>query len=101
MKRDISCSCPYARVSWYNTDHWLMNGFLLPSTAHSALGDLVRLGRFPSLDAAVSEDIRILLEENAPLLIRNDHRWMRLLTWTESSRIPLNPTGLEKRTYAS
>lgn len=70
---------PHLRVSWYNTEHWLMNGFLLPARAHSALGDLVGLGRFPNLEAAVREGIRMLLEENSSLLIRNNPNWIHWL----------------------
>jgi Arc/MetJ-type ribon-helix-helix transcriptional regulator len=78
--RDMSNSKKsHLRVSWYNMDHWLMNGFALPATAHSALAALVRLGRFPSLEIAIRQGIRMLLEENAALLARSDHKWMQLL----------------------
>ncbi len=69
----------YSRVSWHSTDYWLLNGFLLPELAYSALSELVRLGHFQNLDAAIREGLRIVLEENTPALIRSDRKWLRLL----------------------
>ena len=57
-------------------DYWLLNGFLLLGSAFSALCELIRLGRFHGLDAAIPESIRILVEENAPMLVRSDRRWI-------------------------
>jgi Arc/MetJ-type ribon-helix-helix transcriptional regulator len=70
----------YSRVSWYSADYWLLNGFLLPELAHSALSDLIRAGRFEGLDAAIREGLRVIVEENAPLLVRTDTKWVRLLS---------------------
>ena len=67
-------------IHWYNMDHWLLNGFLLPDRAHSALCELITLGRFPSLDTAIREGVRIVLEENMSMLVRSDHKWIRLLS---------------------
>jgi Arc/MetJ-type ribon-helix-helix transcriptional regulator len=69
----------YSRVSWHSMDYWLLNGFLLPELAYEGLGALIELGRFQSLDTAIREGIRVLLEENAPALIRSDRKWLRLL----------------------
>ena len=54
----------YSTISWYSTNYWLLNGFLLPELAHSAISDLIRVGRFPSLDAAILAGVQTLLEEN-------------------------------------
>jgi Arc/MetJ-type ribon-helix-helix transcriptional regulator len=70
----------YGSIAWYNTDYWLLNGFLLPDRAHSALSELIRSGRFHDLDAAIREGIRIVLEENSALLIRNDRKWIPMLS---------------------
>jgi Arc/MetJ-type ribon-helix-helix transcriptional regulator len=69
----------YSRVSWHSRDYQLLNGFLLPELAYSALSELIRLGHFQNLDAAIREGLRILLEENAPALVRSDRKWLRLL----------------------
>ena len=69
----------YSRVSWHSMDYWLLNGFLLPELAYEGLGALIELGRFQNLDTAIREGIRVLLEENAPALIRSDRKWLRLL----------------------
>lgn len=61
-------------------DYLLLNGFLLPDRAHSALCDLITLGRFRDLDSAIREGIRTVLEENASLLIRNDRKWIPMLS---------------------
>jgi Arc/MetJ-type ribon-helix-helix transcriptional regulator len=70
----------YGAVSWYSVDHWLLNGFLLPGLAYSALCDLMRLGRFHDVDSAIREGIRIVLDENTPLLVRSDRKWLHQLS---------------------
>jgi Arc/MetJ-type ribon-helix-helix transcriptional regulator len=61
-------------------NYWLQNGFLLPSRAYSALCELISLGRFHDLDAAIREGIRIVIEENSALLVRNDRKWIPTLS---------------------
>jgi len=60
-------------------DYWLLNGFLLPTMAYSALCELTRLGRFQDLDSAIREGIRTVLEKNASLLVGSDPKWIRSL----------------------
>jgi Arc/MetJ-type ribon-helix-helix transcriptional regulator len=66
----------YSSIHWFNMDYWLLNGFLLPEVAHTALCELVDLGRFPDLDSAIREGIKIILEENGALLVRHDRKWL-------------------------
>lgn len=66
-------------IHWFNVDYWMQNGFLLPELGYSALCELVNLGRFESLDTAILEGIRTVLEENTSLLVRSDRKWIRRL----------------------
>lgn len=70
----------YGTIHWFNMDYWLLNGLLLPGMAHTALCDLVNSRRFPDVDSAICEGIRIVLEENSPLLIRLDRKWIHMLS---------------------
>lgn len=70
----------YSTIHWYNLNYWLLNGFLLPSDAHSALCELINLGRFHDVDAAIREGIRTVIEENSALLVRNDRKWIPRLS---------------------
>jgi Arc/MetJ-type ribon-helix-helix transcriptional regulator len=63
-------------ISWFNGDYWLMNGFLIPHTAQMALCRLIDSGRFKDVDSAIREGIEIVIQENAPRLIRNDRYWL-------------------------
>jgi Arc/MetJ-type ribon-helix-helix transcriptional regulator len=67
------------RVSWYNIDNWLLNGFILPASAYTTLCELVNAGRFHDLDSAIREGIRTIIEENTSQLIRQDRGQMRRL----------------------
>ncbi len=79
MKTKKKTGGHYSRVSWHSVDYWLLNGFLLPELAYEGLAELIRLGQFQNLDAAIREGMRIVLEENTPALIRSDRKWLRLL----------------------
>jgi len=79
MKKTSSKTNHHGSISWYNMNYWLLNGFLLPGLGYSALCDLVRAGRFKSLDAAILEGIGAIIEENASLLVRTDSKWMHML----------------------
>ena len=70
----------YGTIHWYNLDYWLLNGLLLPGMAHTALCELVNSRRFPDVDSAICEGIRIVLQENSPLLIRLDRKWIHMLS---------------------
>ena len=79
----------YSRVSWHSVDYWLLNGFLVPERAYSALSELITLGRYPDLDTAIREGIRTVIEENASLLVRTDHKWIpQLASMDEAFKDP-------------
>jgi hypothetical protein len=84
-KRRKTSRTHHSSVHWYNIHYWLQNGFLLPADAYSALGDLVRIGRFPSLDMAILEGIRSTIEGNASLLIQHDRKWIQRLAKIEKA----------------
>lgn len=60
-------------------DYGLLNGLLLPDLAHSAISHLVHMKRFHNVDQAILEGLRLIIEQNAPLLIQSDEKWTRLL----------------------
>jgi hypothetical protein len=69
----------YSSIAWYNTNYWLLNGFLLPELAYSAISDLILAGRVKGLDAALREAIRNLIAENTAVLVRTNAKWTKLL----------------------
>lgn len=73
----------YSAVSWFNGDYWLLNGFLLPELAYSALCELVRSGCFHDLDSAIRMGIKVIIDENTALLVRGNRRWIDQLTHLE------------------
>jgi Arc/MetJ-type ribon-helix-helix transcriptional regulator len=99
-KKKAASSGHYSRISWHSMNYSLLNGFLLPDLAYSALCDLIRTGRFHNLDESIQAGIRLIIEENAPLLMRTDAKWIRLLsqmneTFKNASHAKADEAGTE------
>lgn len=55
----------------------IVNGLLIPGGALSAIDDLIGIGRYQNLEEAVREGLAIVIDENAPSLIRANKYWLR------------------------
>lgn len=79
-KKQVKPKNHHGSIAWFNMNYWMLNGLLLPSLAYTAICDLVNLGRVSSLDGAIREGLRMVIEENTPLLVRSDRKWIRYLS---------------------
>jgi hypothetical protein len=60
------------RRGWYNLKYHIIHGLIVPQNALSAIDELIKVGRFASLDEALLEGLSIVIGENMPALMRTD-----------------------------